>query len=112
MALLEAIENGNLSAVRAELTDGVDPDSINEALYSAAHYGHVDTVKVLLANGADVAANDNEALRLAAAYGHVNTVKVLLVVGADVAARNNEALRLAAEKGHGEVVRILNLVED
>jgi hypothetical protein len=41
-------------------------------------YGHTQTVKVLLAAGADVHAEDDLALRYAAAYGHTETVRILV----------------------------------
>ena len=43
MALIKAVKDGNLSAVRSALADGIDSDSISKALRRAAENGHVDT---------------------------------------------------------------------
>ena len=63
------------------------------AIISAAKNGHVDVVKVLIQNGADV--NDSDyrertALHFAAQRGDVGVVKVLIQNGADVNAVDTE----------------------
>jgi ankyrin repeat protein len=75
--------------------------------------GHLDTVRTLLAAGADV--NGRNAMGqtplLAASYtGQAAMVRLLLEHGADKNARNFEgktALQLAAELGFGDVVQAL-----
>ena len=75
--------------------------------------GHVDVVKVLIQNGADVNAvdkNKETALHVAAWKGHVDVVKVLLQNGADVnAVQKNKytALHFAAWKGHVYTAQVL-----
>ena len=59
----------------------------------AAQKGHVDVVKVLIQNGADVNAVEEykeTALHTAALNGHVDVAKVLIQNGADVNAVNQE----------------------
>ena len=74
------------------------------ALHLAAANGHVDVVKVLIQNGADVNAVDEykfTALHLAARHGHVDIAKVLIENGADVNAVQKDkctALHITAAK--------------
>lgn len=52
------------------------------ALQTACHYGHVDTVSLLLADGADIIATDDEpenALHIAAKYNYNTIVEILCV---------------------------------
>ena len=52
-------------------------------LHLAAHKGHVDVVKVLIQNGADVntvTENKWTALHHSAKHGHVDVVKVLSLI--------------------------------
>ena len=79
----------------------------DKTLRCAAEYGHTEVVKLLLAAGADVHAQDNYALRWAASEGHTEIVRLLLEAGADVHAQNNSALKWTASKGHTEVVKLL-----
>ena len=55
-----------------------------------------------------MSANDNEALIWASVNGHLEVVKFLVEQGADVTANNNRALKWASEKGHLEIVNFLN----
>ena len=65
----------------------------------AAENGHMEIVKLLIANGADVQANDNDALRDAAENGHYEIVKLLIANGANIQAEDNQALQIAAKMG-------------
>jgi ankyrin repeat protein len=63
------------------------------ALMAAASGGHLNTVKTLLAHGADLEARSNDgatALMLAAIDGEPETVKTLIVKGADVNAKSSK----------------------
>jgi ankyrin repeat protein len=106
--LISAAMNGQTETVRALLAAGADVHATNDsALCSAACWGHTEVVKALLASGADVHAYDDEALRFAAYNGHTEIVKVLLASGADVHARDDEALRWAARNGRTGTLRVL-----
>lgn len=53
----------------------------------AAEYGRVESIKMLLDNGADVRAMDNNemsSLVIACEEGHADVVKLLVKAGADV----------------------------
>ena len=52
-------------------------------------------------------ANNDQALLLASDSGHLEVVRLLLENGADIHANNDEALQWASENGHLEVVRLL-----
>ena len=83
------------------------------ALIAAASEGQVETVRDLIAAGADVNfRNDYRvfSLILAATQGHTEIVQVLIAAGADVNARDSygySSLILAANQGHTEIVRDL-----
>jgi ankyrin repeat protein len=55
---------------------------LNEELLWASMYGHLEVVKLLIENGADVRAKDGVALRLASRYGHLEVVRLLIENGA------------------------------
>ncbi|MHA7632482.1 ankyrin repeat domain-containing protein [Corallococcus sp. M7] len=72
-----------------------------------------ETVRLLLASGADIAATDgdgNTALHKACSCGHTAVVEMLLAGGADVTTLNRER-RLPVEgavwRGHTDIVRLL-----
>jgi ankyrin repeat protein len=82
-----------------------------------ASCGHVEAVKLLLANGAEVNNQilgapwkDYTPLHSAAFAGNAEVVRVLLEKGASVsakAARGETPLSLAKSRGNAEVVKIL-----
>ena len=69
--------------------------------------GHLEIVKYLVDNGADVHANDDEALRWAASNGYLEVVEYLVDNGADIHANNDGALMWATLNGRLEVVKYL-----
>ena len=79
----------------------------DESLRLSAENGHIDMVKYLVENGADIHAQNDESLRLSAKNGHLGVVKYLVENGADVHADDDCALYLSACNGHLEVVRLL-----
>jgi ankyrin repeat protein len=76
-------------------------------LAEAAINGHLDVVRSLVENGADIHADNDFALRYTAVNGHIDIVRFLVENGADIHANNDLALRWAAEYGHLDVVRYL-----
>jgi len=94
---------------------GKQPQKDMTPLHWAAAYGHVEVVKLLLDNNADVNAsrtNDGTTSLYIAAYnGRTEVVKLLLDNNADVnASRTDDGttpLYIAAQYGHTEVVNLL-----
>jgi hypothetical protein len=86
---------------------------VDDRLHQAARCGDDVSVRLLLEEGAEVAAKDNlgrAPLHLAAEKGHEAVVRLLLEEGAEVAAKDSlgrAPLHWAAEKGHEAVVRLL-----
>jgi hypothetical protein len=106
--LRDAAADGRTETVRVLLASGADVHAKNDlALRWAAYHGQTETVKVLLASGADVHAGDDLALRWAAHDGHTETARTLLAAGADVGAGDDYALRWATRNGHTETLRVL-----
>jgi ankyrin repeat protein len=92
---------------------------VTQRLLKAANQGHVQGVRELLTNGADVnLANNNgaTALMIAAESGHKDIVELLLGKGADVNKPTTDgwtALMIAAQNGHKDIVELLvNKVDD
>ena len=54
----------------------------NKALRTASCYGHLEIVKCLIENGADIHSFNGSALRYASGYGHLEVVKYLVEQGA------------------------------
>nr|XP_054775107.1 ankyrin-1-like [Lytechinus pictus] len=83
------------------------------ALQSAAYNGHLDVVKYLISQSAEVKKGDNSgsnALHTAAQNGHLDVVKYLIGEGVEVNTGNNyglTALQSAAYNGHLDVVKFL-----
>lgn len=68
MALIAAVECGDLSEVNRLLDLGVDTQAdIDTALHRAAHCGHFNVVNRLLNAGADVHAFNDSTLKIAIA---------------------------------------------
>lgn len=82
-------------------------------LLAAARTGHANTVKDMIAAGANVNVKDehgNTPLLEAARNGHDDVVRALLAAGADMKVRNDDnktALMLALQNSHEDAVRAL-----
>jgi len=89
--------------------------NVNDDLIAAAKRGDAESVKALLAKGADANAKtryNQTPLMFAAEKGHLEIVKILIEAGADVNTMDTfykffTALYGAASKGHAEVVKLL-----
>src|SRR6266566_1710339 len=119
--LYEAATVGNarrLKTILGQSRTRVD-DATKEEGFSplglAAFFGHVEAMKVLLANGADVNAKppsrfQNTAVDSAVSGDHADIVRMLLDAGADPNATReggNTPLDDAREKGHQAIAELL-----
>jgi ankyrin repeat protein len=108
-----AAQNGDLETVKSLLK--VNPELVRKIdtlgvtpLHRAAQQGRIDVVRLLLASGADVNAQDkygNTPLHESALFGHKDVVALLLASKADVNALNKNGetpLHRAAMTGHNE----------
>ena len=113
--------DGNVSKMSDALLAGANANAKTKKpgiggitlLIIASGLGHVEVVKLLLENGADVNTNNDigiSALMAASSKGFVKVVKLLLEKGADVNAKNDDnltALIIASQTGHTEVAELL-----
>jgi ankyrin repeat protein len=106
---LRVLLKENPAQVRGKNAGGLSP------LHLAAREGHVEAVRILIANGADVKAVEDRyyertPLHLAVVAAKPAAVAVLLDSGADANARDSEgdtALHLAAWSGNEELIKLL-----
>jgi serine protease inhibitor/ankyrin repeat protein len=98
---------------QGKTTDGYDRKALAGALWQAITEGHADTVKLLIASGADTEVKDERgdtALHIAAFGGDNELAKLLLERDTEVDARNGAGdtpLHLAARQGDRLTVQLL-----
>ena len=93
--LIEAIEKGDIEAVKQHLAAGADVNAKDidgwTPLRKAAWHGRKEIVELLIDNGADVNPQDVNGwtpLHQAARNGHKEIAELLIAKGADVNAKN------------------------
>ena len=110
-----AAQYGQIDALAKEL-QLVDVNTPDAAGYTALHWGcqegHLEIVKTLISNGADMEKPDREgfrALEIACTKGHVEIVKYLLASGVNVHQERDgfTALHAAAASCRVEVATLL-----
>lgn len=111
-ALVMACQHGVLAKVKELVSAGVsvnigDGSFHYSPLDKASEFGHLEIVKYLVDNGANVTACDNWAVRYACKKGHIDVVKYLISKGADPLDYDNHSIRMACEHGHLELVKYL-----
>jgi tetratricopeptide (TPR) repeat protein len=106
-------KQGNQPLLKALLAKGVGVESLDvdgtTALMDAARAGHVESMKVLLANGADVnqQVGGRSALVFAAMFGHLDAAQLLVERGADSRSLPQEAIQVAKRVENVEVAEYL-----
>jgi len=119
---LHAASEGNTSRVVKQLSKGVDPNSKVPvlgipAIVLASAEGHLDTVQMLVARGADVNAADATgwtALHAATRNGHKEIVRFLLEHGARIDPStwyNPTVLAVAEKRNFPEIVDLLKAAD-
>ena len=107
ISILDAIDEGNIEAVKQHLAAGADVNAKNDRewqsfgyqasgpdatpLHPAALYGHKEVVELLITAGADVNAKEKyekTPLHHAAKAGYYEIVELLIAAGADVNVKN------------------------
>jgi ankyrin repeat protein len=91
MPLINTATVGDVANIRRLVAEGADVNVQDgtgggRPLHVAAHYGHVDAVRVLVKVGAELEAATVDGMRplhTAARQGHVSVVKTLVELGAD-----------------------------
>jgi uncharacterized protein len=117
LAMLEAAEKGDLSAINRLITVGTKIDVRDESnrtpLYMAVEKNRIEVVKLLLSEGASVNAQARDfdtPWLLAGALGRAEILRLFMAHAPDLSIRNRfggTALIPACEKGHVEAVRVL-----
>jgi hypothetical protein len=94
--LLDAVEEGNIEAVKQHLAAGTDVNAKTRnawtPLHGAAEGGHGEIVELLIAAGADLEAKNKlgwTPLHHAALRGHKEVAEVLIAKGVDVNAKED-----------------------
>ena len=78
-----------------------NPTNYNKIMETAAYYGHIEIVKLMLEKGAK---NYDSAMSYAASSGHIEIVKLMLEKGAK---NYDSAIKTAAMYEHTEIVKFL-----
>jgi ankyrin repeat protein len=82
--------------------------SRNESICLASGLGHVEIFTLLLEHGVDITTRDNQAMKNACTKGHVQILKLILAdPRVDPSFSNNVALLLACKGGHVPIVQLL-----
>ena len=111
-----AVENGNISSVKAWLDEGLSPEfqakPIGSGLMIAAWYGNIEMMALFVERGADLRSvnqNGEQALQLAAWQGQKKAVEWLLERGAPLNREGNNwgPLHYAVFNGHTELAKDL-----
>jgi hypothetical protein len=112
----QAVRDNDLNGLKKEVESGVDVDlrvgTGSTPLLRASQFGQLEMVKYLIANGADINAQNvfGTPLVVASRNGHLEIVKYLIANGADINAKNGVGytpLMWASKSGNLETVKYL-----
>lgn len=113
--LVIAVQHGLIDRVRELLKLGLDPNHMDNGftlLHWAAQERHIDIVRLLFENGADINAKDAlgvTPLYYAAGDGDLKVVETLVELQADVGSRSRygAAIHNSVAHGHKKIVELL-----
>ena len=77
-------------------------------MIEATYYGRLDIIEFLVANGADIHAQEDKALIDAVFGGYLDIIKFLLANGADIHAQNDKLIKCLGEE---KMRRMLNSIQ-
>ncbi|XP_068249234.1 putative ankyrin repeat protein RF_0381 [Palaemon carinicauda] len=102
-----AARGGQTEVMKTLIAAGATKENLDDSMRFAAQDGHLETVKLLLDNGAD--AKRAGVLRAAATGGNLEIVKLFLDAGANITYEEYTGypLHFAASEGHMDVVALL-----
>ncbi len=100
--LVEMAKEGSVSGVSMMLSKGAN---IGYALVRASDKGHLEVVKYLVEQGADIHAKNDRALIFASQRGRLEVVRYLVEHGANIHTNNDWPLKTAITMGHFGVVK-------
>ena len=89
---------------------GIDIKELQNALYAASYYGHLQVVKILIQDAhLDPSVDNNSAVIVASNFGHLEIVRFLMQDKRMDLSKGFGLLSvlLASEKGHPEIVKFL-----
>jgi len=79
----------------------------NSAICEASYYGHLEIVKFLVENGADICARNNDPVCWAATNSHFEIVKFLFENGVNTSAQNYLSIRIASLNNNLKLIKFL-----
>ncbi|KAH7201033.1 hypothetical protein BKA60DRAFT_657893 [Fusarium oxysporum] len=111
-ASLSGDQNCVKTLLEARATGDTTAWNLDPALYIASEFGHLETVALLVREGADVNAKGakHNVLCTAIKAGHKDIIALLIKEGADVNAQQgpySNALQVASESGHLDIIELL-----
>ncbi|AKI80526.1 putative ankyrin repeat protein [Acanthamoeba polyphaga mimivirus] len=98
---------GRINIVEYFIKKDIDNKTIFEALTNACDNGHLETMILLINNGADVKAKDNFIIKQAMSKGHLNIVKYLVENDVLIDFKDDTYIINSAQKGYYEMVKYL-----
>jgi hypothetical protein len=110
MAVRTAARNNDIDMVKYLIRDFYDPDADYLLVTDwAIEHNHADVIRMLIARGFNIAANEEYILRRGAAGGvrYLDGVKFLLSIGCDPSAADHQALEWAVESDSIEMTELL-----
>lgn len=107
-AITVACRYGHLDIVKILIENGADIMKYRRIILTATvSGGNIDIMKLLMSKGLNIHEDNDEALKTACYEGKLDMVKFLLSKGADVYADFNEPLQIACQNGRLNVVKYI-----
>ena len=103
-----ALKNEHLEVVKYLVSQGADVNATGDyVLQFASENGQLEVIKYLISQGANIQTCDNGAIRWSSRNGQLEVIKYLVSQGADIRADDDYAIRWSSRNGQLEVVKYL-----